>query len=305
MCKKVDILLATYNGERYVKAQIMSIIGQQYENWRLIVHDDGSTDSTLKIIHECMLIDERILLIDDGVVCHDPARNFLHLLNYSDSEYVMFCDQDDIWFDNKISSMLEQINDCNNSTPILVFCQAYVWFPDESKSIVGKTIHTCPVNLRKFIFSNAGCIGCSSLFNARMRELLKLWKAKCSMHDYILQLIAVAIGRVIYLDKPLMLYRQHKTSVTPNFAVNRYSIDRIFNRKNPVLRKDVYEDVQYFSKIYFEYLSGEDRDILGIFQRLPYCNKVMQILYVIKNGFVIRNSSFALILKILFRKFVL
>ena len=304
MDKHIDILMATYNGEKYIKSQILSILSQQYENWRLIIHDDGSTDSTLKIIRDCMLIDRRIELIEDGIVCHDPARNFLHLLNYSDSEYIMFCDQDDIWFDNKISSMLEQINGYNDRIPILAFCQAYVWFPEESKSVVGKTIHTCPVNLRQFIFSNAGCIGCSSLFNARMRELLKLWKAKCSMHDYILQLIAVSIGKVIYLDRPLMLYRQHKRSVTPNFAVNRYSVERIFNKKNPVLRKDVYEDIQYFSKIYFEYLSNEDQDIMMIFQRLPYCNKFMRILYVIGNGFVIRNSSFALILKILFRKFI-
>lgn len=72
----IDILLATYNGEKYIKSQILSLISQSYTDWRLIIHDDGSTDATVDIIKELSVIDNRIRLIEDGVSCKSAALNF-------------------------------------------------------------------------------------------------------------------------------------------------------------------------------------------------------------------------------------
>ena len=106
---KIDILLATYNGEKHIKAQILSILAQDNENWNLIIHDDGSTDNTINIIKGFCAIDNRINLIEDNIRFGNPANNFLHLLKKSTANYIMFCDQDDIWFDNKLSLMYSEI----------------------------------------------------------------------------------------------------------------------------------------------------------------------------------------------------
>ena len=91
---KVDILLATYNGAKYIRSQIMSIICQSFEDWRLIIHDDGSTDETVAIIKR--IVDPRIVLIEDEKKFGNPCGNFLYLTQFIESPYAMFCDQDDI-----------------------------------------------------------------------------------------------------------------------------------------------------------------------------------------------------------------
>ena len=74
----VDILMATYNGEAFVEEQVQSIINQTYTDWRLLVHDDGSTDKTMEILHRLAEEDERVVVIEDGVQHLGVAKNFIH-----------------------------------------------------------------------------------------------------------------------------------------------------------------------------------------------------------------------------------
>lgn len=83
----IDILLATFNGASYIRSQIFSIISQDYTDWRLIIHDDGSTDKTVDLIKELASYDQRIRLIEDNVTHLGPGANFMHLLNFSDAPY--------------------------------------------------------------------------------------------------------------------------------------------------------------------------------------------------------------------------
>ena len=78
---KIDLLLATYNGARYLPAQIRSLQNQTYDDWTLYVHDDGSTDATLDVVRRFAAADARIRLVDDGRRFGSPADNFLHLLS--------------------------------------------------------------------------------------------------------------------------------------------------------------------------------------------------------------------------------
>ena len=209
----VDILLATYNGAEYLRPQIYSIIAQSYGDWRLIVHDDGSTDSTVALVKEMAQQDSRIVLIDDGVRFGNAGENFMHLLKFSTADYVMFCDQDDVWFDNKVEVMLSAISGMNASIPAVAYSNSYVWKPAEG--IKGQGTLTFPADLRSLLFLNSGIQGCVAIFNARMREVLKEWRGKVSMHDHVLHLAGLALGEVKYLPLPLMLYRQHANTVTP------------------------------------------------------------------------------------------
>lgn len=100
--KCVAILMATYNGSRYISEQIESIINQTFTDWKLYIQDDGSTDNTREIIKQYVDKDNRIVFVDTGLTKQGAGLNFMNLLNMVESEYYMFSDQDDVWFVDKI-----------------------------------------------------------------------------------------------------------------------------------------------------------------------------------------------------------
>ena len=89
---KIDILLATYNGAEYIAAQVRSLQNQTFDDWCLLVHDDGSTDATLEILDGFAQTDSRIRIINDGKRFHNCALNFMHLLGFSEAPFCIFCD---------------------------------------------------------------------------------------------------------------------------------------------------------------------------------------------------------------------
>ncbi|HDC4532117.1 TPA: glycosyltransferase, partial [Enterobacter asburiae] len=107
--KQVDIALATFNGEKYIREQIESIQKQTYSNWRLLISDDCSTDSTIAIIKELMQNDRRINIVNEsrqgGVI-----KNFNKALMHTTAEYVLLCDQDDIWPSERLSKLVSEIS---------------------------------------------------------------------------------------------------------------------------------------------------------------------------------------------------
>ena len=92
----IDILMATYNGAKFIASQIRSLQNQTFTDWKLLIHDDGSTDGTIEILNFFCANDKRINIINDGIQFHNCALNFMHLLKYSDATFCIFCDQDDI-----------------------------------------------------------------------------------------------------------------------------------------------------------------------------------------------------------------
>ena len=112
--KKVDILLATYNGEQYLKEQLDSILAQSYNEFRLLISDDASTDDTVRILKEYEEKDTRITVFfqkeNSGVI-----KNFEFLLERVENEYYMFSDQDDIWKEDKIEKSIKKIEETDSS----------------------------------------------------------------------------------------------------------------------------------------------------------------------------------------------
>ncbi|WP_143191790.1 glycosyltransferase, partial [Paenibacillus sp. P46E] len=121
----ITILMATYNGEKFLKEQLESILKQSHEKWRLIIRDDCSKDSTPKILNEYSQKDSRIKFIL-GETNLGPVLNFNELIKLAlNSKYIMFADQDDVWFDSKIEVSLENIKNIETrmgeDIPILVY----------------------------------------------------------------------------------------------------------------------------------------------------------------------------------------
>lgn len=210
----VDILLATYNGEKYIAQQIYSLLAQTHKNWSLYVADDGSTDNTVAIIMSIMSDDDRLHIIDFEKPVKSAAKNFWRLLPYSEAGFTIFCDQDDVWLDCKLELLLQKSEEwTNKDTPNIVFCDTYIYSQKESR-IVSDTLYPyLYLSFEDFIFHNGGYQGASTLFNKIMREKLIEYTPSFYIHDEILALTAHSFGEVFYLKKPLMLYRIHENNV--------------------------------------------------------------------------------------------
>ena len=112
MSKKIYILLATYNGEKYLKEQLDSLFEQTNQHWTLWIHDDNSKDNTISIIKEYQSkYPNKIKFLDDNISTGGAKENFTYLLENIDDDYehIMFCDQDDVWLEDKIDITLKKM----------------------------------------------------------------------------------------------------------------------------------------------------------------------------------------------------
>lgn len=214
--EKVDVLLATYNGEKYLKEQIDSILGQTHSDFRLLISDDGSTDDTRKILEEYKNKDSRIQVFFQesnlGVV-----KNFEFLLKKVESKYYMFSDQDDIWKAEKIEKSLNKIENDNCD---LVYSDLEV--VDEKLNVTYesywklKGIYNKIKKYNNFesLYLNNFVTGCTIISK---KELIDTYlplpnTSKYVLHDYWISLILSQNGKIDYIEEPLIKYRQHKNN---------------------------------------------------------------------------------------------
>ena len=235
MDRVVDILLATFNGERLISEQIDSILNQTYTNWNLIIRDDGSTDNTIMIIKDYInKHPHKIKLIEDEKRNLGSSKNFSELLNYSKSEYIMFCDQDDVWLPDKIRLSLEKIVELENAfgreKPLLVFNDLFV--VDDSLKIISDSFWRLkkrkPQNtsLNRLIVQNV-ITGCAMIINKMLLELSMPIAKSAMMHDWWMGLVASSYGEIGYIRAPLIYYRQHSSNV---IGANRKSVKQFLKK---------------------------------------------------------------------------
>lgn len=216
---KIDIVLATYNGEKYLAEQLDSIIAQTYPNWRLLISDDGSSDKTLSIIEKYTKADERILLVNKvrqgGVV-----RNFSKALEFVTSDYIMFSDQDDYWLPEKISHlkwMLDEKEKLTGNVPLLVFSDLIV--VDENLKIlmpsffIGTGLNPTYNFDTRFLLWRSTVYGCTVMFNKSLYDIATPFSPEITMHDQWFTLMASLNGHVLYSEKSHVYYRQHANNV--------------------------------------------------------------------------------------------
>lgn len=300
----VDILLATYNGGKYLKEQIESIVSQLDKNWRLLIHDDGSNDNTIEIIQYFTEKEKKIIHVNDGIKGLGVVGNFLHLLRFSDADFLMFCDQDDIWLSEKIKIMHEGIKNRNNEIPQAVFSNAYLW--SETKGIISnKNTLTYPYKLEELLFLNSGIQGAASIFNKKTKELMLKPLDHYAMHDHLLVLAATTFGEVDYIDRPLMYYRQHAENVTgnaPGSLKNKFLLLKK-NSSVPVVDKKHYNGLKAFYEAFCEEIPAGKKRIIEVFLELPTKRPFIRVILILKYRFKLFNSTLLLLLKMCFRRF--
>ena len=214
---EIAILMSTYNGEKYLAEQIQSIIRQDYSNWHLYIRDDGSTDNTIDLIKEWENKDTRITFLNRDVPENlGVTGSFMNLLKNTNADYYMFSDQDDYWMEDKVSATLEKMqNSEEGNLPICVHSNLTV----VDNNLKGNTLMNGPkehwTDFKSLLFSN--CVtGCTMMINQPLKELIDFQKINSNrlyVHDWWLALIAAAFGKVVYLDRSTILYRQHQGNV--------------------------------------------------------------------------------------------
>ena len=263
--------MATYNGGKYIENQILSILQQTHKDWILYIHDDGSSDNIIEVINKYLKIDKRIVLIDDEITGLGAGKNFLHALNQSSENYAIFCDQDDIWLENKLEALLREIERIDHSNqPVLVYSDGYSW--DKQGEIHQDSISTEHAeNLQDFIMFNGGYQGCSIIMNKNLIELTKRYEGYVHHHDDLVSLIAHTFGKVKFYPKQLMLYRQHNNAVTGNKDFKKKRFFGVFNNAGYVVSKRHYKFKKEFYAFYKDEMTLKNKEIfLSYFK---YCSE--------------------------------
>jgi rhamnosyltransferase len=302
MCK-VDILLATYNGELYIEEQILSIISQTFTDWRLLVHDDGSTDNTLEIVKRFSKKDKRIEVIEDDLCFHNVTKNFMHLLKFANSDFVMFCDQDDVWFSNKIQVMYDILSKSDASEANIVYCKATIFkTTGDSNSTLPFFSPNC---LKNMLFLNGGVHGCLSMFNKKVVDIMLSQEYLPAMHDHLLLLVGLTFGNVKYIDDVLMKYRRHDFAYTNGMETKKSKFKALFNReKVPVLTEPHFLGLLNFFNQNMSFFSTKDRLLFENFLMMPKLSKLNKIKIIFKHNLSNNGSKLEIITKIITRKYI-
>lgn len=291
--------MATYNGAQYIKTQILSILAQTHENWRLIIHDDGSSDETINVVKELQKLDARIVIIEDKKKFGNAGANFLHTLKFSTAPFIMFCDQDDIWFESKIEIHLNKIKD--KKIPYAVYSNGYTYNGQTITSQNFISFHR--THLKNSLFLNGGIHGCCVMFNKKLLDVFNdNLPPYVYMHDHFITIAAVTFGEMEYIDKALMLYRQHDRNVTGNVVLSPTArLKKFLDSDNPVLEKRHYDANESFYKHFNEQLSETQKDLFVAYLKYPHLSKIQRLKSILTHQFKSKNVS-TLLLKTLIRK---
>ena len=217
--KKFQILLATYNGERFLRQQLDSIVNQEYKLWELLIHDDGSDDDTIMILNEYQnKYSKKIRLLNDQKTFSSASKNFFHLIKHRSREANLYClcDQDDIWHKSKLRLIIERYNSQKDEKPVLIHSDLSLI--DNKGKLLEKS-HNKLINYQKNLISKKTSFyynpvpGCAMSINSALAD--KIFYSKYMvMHDWWILLNAIhENANVLYINLPLVKYRQHSENV--------------------------------------------------------------------------------------------
>ena len=228
MYPRVAILLPTFNGEKYLEEQLDSLLAQSYKNLVVVLRDDGSRDGTLDIIHSHLdRFPDTFHWIENKGRNLGASGSFSFLMQYAlehkkelglEKVYMMFCDQDDIWAENKVElqmqCMLEAEADHEN-IPVLIHSDLKV--VSDSRGRIADSfmnyqgLEAARNRFRHILLCNI-VTGCTALINESLSARSLPIPPEAIMHDWWLALAASAFGKLVLIDKPLVEYRQHASN---------------------------------------------------------------------------------------------
>lgn len=213
---EIAIILSTYNGAKYIREQLDSIISQSHDNWRLFIRDDSSGDTTVEILKEYKSkYPEKVNIVFDSLGNIGAKNSYTELIKcVRDVDYVAFSDQDDVWDPQKIETLLIKMKETEGreNYPAAVFSDLEI--VDEYLNPVSNSFYSYTKLSPNIVYSNVLLFrnvvpGCSMMINKKLASYINVIPDDAVMHDYWIILAAHFLGKISYVNLPLVKYRQH------------------------------------------------------------------------------------------------
>lgn len=237
---KINVLMSTYNGEKYLREQIVSIMLQENVFTTLTIRDDGSEDGTIRIIKELMReYPDRIRLCRGKNVGY--KRSFTKLLSYAEpADFYAFSDQDDHWMPEKLAKAVEMIEESGSADEVVLYASSDI-VTDENLNQTGiHDVSDMPVSIEGF-YSRARIAGCTYCFTPKCLELssrfagIRFPEGAVPDHDFILGSVALSCGKLLVDGNAYIYHRRTSRSATSggNGVMQRVRVeaDLVFGRR--------------------------------------------------------------------------
>ena len=242
---KISVCIATYNGSKYIKEQLDSILIQLGENDEVIVSDDSSSDNTIEIIKS--LVDKRIQIFE-GQVFHNHTLNFEFALAQSTGDYIFLSDQDDVWMPDKVKIMINLLKEYN-----LVVSDCLV---------VNEFLKPLPFSLFNGKFNHSGFInniiknhflGCCMAFDRRILDLSLPFPSGVLSHESWLGAVAEAFGKTKFSSDKLIMFRRHNSNHSNTLKGSTLNLKEKVTYRMVIVANIIKLKIN-FKKIYVPYL---------------------------------------------------
>ena len=292
----ISILLASYNGEKFIAEQLDSIISQTVKDVKVYICDDCSTDNTFSIAqHYASQYPDKIFISQNEKNLGGAKHNFIEMMINIKDDYVMLCDQDDVWLPDKIeitlAEMIKLEAEFGFHAPLLVHTDLRVVGEDLATVISPSFKEAMNANynrtkLRDQLIQNT-LTGCTVMYNRSLANLIDNKPEFMVMHDWWLMLVAVAFGKIGHVDKPTVLYRQHGSNEIGAKDVRKFSykINRLLNRdKIKEAINNTYPQAESLLNAYDGLLSEEQKSLVRQYCSIPQMGKIDRWRTVCKLG---------------------
>ena len=288
----IVICLATCNGETYLRQQLDSILAQTYENWALLIRDDGSADGTPEILRAYAgEYPQKIRLLEStGNV--GVRANFAALLAEAKAlgaPYCAFCDQDDVWLPHKLERSLAMLKAC--SGPALVHTDLTV--VDRELKVLGKSffryrsLNPRVKGLSRLLIQN-NITGCTMLWNRALNDLIDLDQPDAVLHDWWVSLVAAAFGTILCLAESTVLYRQHGANALGATKVNSIGFIAKWSKNKEKAKdslKKATRQAKAFAARYRQTLTPKQLEAVEVFGSLYRRGKLGRAATVLRRGY--------------------
>lgn len=213
----VSVCIATYNGEKYIREQLQSILCQLAVNDEVIISDDGSTDNTLAVIRE--INDDRITVVD-GPRRHSPTLNFENALRHANGDYIFLADQDDVWKPDKMAVYMKWLAeyDCVVSDAEVTDSELNVINPSLFSMLKVKKN-----KLYNLLWKN-GYTGCCMAFNRDVIDTALPFPKDIPMHDIWIGNVAAYKFSVKFISDKLISFRRHGDAASCNGKESKFTL---------------------------------------------------------------------------------
>lgn len=312
----ITIIMAVYNGQEYIREQLESLKDQTYTEWRLVIRDDRSSDKTAEIVKKFSdEVEQEVIFKVNEKPSGSAKNNFALLINDAkESDYVMFCDQDDIWKKDKIEITFNKMKQAEErygrDFPLLVHGDVEVI--DENGNINADSMFEmshikADSKLPQILIQNH-VTGCTMMCNKKLIAGISEYASSeyIIMHDYLAALYASVFGKIEVIRKPLLSYRQHsgnsvgaKNNNNPVYLLKRLANGRKSYKEAMETSRN---QVKFFVEIYREELAAEkyckEYELMSGYASLGSRAKLYRIMFYKKNH-IWKNGTIRKIMQVI------